>query len=76
MTSDGEIYDPRHPSPAVSALEQEWLYEFSEQIQAFRAVRNTIAHAPGNLTDEQARAGRDLGRELLASYRRLVQGIG
>jgi hypothetical protein len=42
----------------------------------FRTMRNTVIHAPANVTDDEVRKGVELGRRLLASSLRYVAGGG
>ncbi len=51
------------------ATRAEWFEYFRQDLDAFRAVRNTVVHEPRNLTDEQVRAGVQLGRRLFNSLR-------
>jgi hypothetical protein len=48
----------------------DWLTLYRNDVEAFRTLRNTVVHRPGNVTDDEVRKGLELGRRLLASYRR------
>ena len=56
-----------------SADQMAWLSLYGQDIEAFRALRNTVVHQPANLSDEQVRGGVELGRSLLASYRKFIE---
>jgi hypothetical protein len=50
----------------------DWFGLYRRDIEAFRALRNTVVHAPGNVSDDEVRSGVELGSRLLASYRRFL----
>lgn len=65
-------YRPPFNRVAVSPNDLDWLTLYRNDIDAFRTLRNTVVHRPGNVTDDEVRKGVQLGRSLLASYRAFI----
>jgi hypothetical protein len=56
----------------VNPQAADWYLLYQRDIEAFRVLRNTVVHEPGNLTDDDVRQGVELGRRLIASYRKFI----
>jgi hypothetical protein len=54
---------------------QGWLTAFTRELQDFRAARNTVAHRPQNMTDEEVQTALVLGRTLLESLQQVVSEL-
>jgi hypothetical protein len=64
----------RKRGPVIFPLDVQldWYGLYQKDVEAFRTLRNTVVHEPGYVTDEEVRKGVELGRSLLASYRKFI----